>query len=134
MRNLADKLKLLQAADSIGFDGIGKDGVPGYVIWLAQDHPEAYVILLIAILNYDPQMVISEISRDECSRVMTETAQLLREIAQAQTRHSRKEPESSSEAGQNTLLADLQELAVYDPTHFCRLFCSAFLPRRRRSL
>ena len=50
-RDLRDAI--LAAAENVGSDGLGRDGLVGYFIWLATKRPRIFVKLLLRLLSLE---------------------------------------------------------------------------------
>jgi hypothetical protein len=137
------KKALCEAAYRVGNDGNGKDGVLGYLTWVATRDPTFFYVgiwaRLLVLQQYDPPI------RDEPRRTAKELNQSVRRFiglsetnrtrSSVQTKQSR--PFEWLRGGPNAqagLVQDLMSLAVEDPKTFCRMWCAAFLvpPKNRR--
>ena len=127
---------LFEAAYRVGNDGNGKDGVLGYLTWVATRDPTFFYLGIWARLSvlqqYDPPI------RDESPRTAEELDQSARRlIGLGETDRTRSSvptkktrPFEWLRGGPNaqaSLVQDLMSLAVEKPKIFCRMCCAAFL-------
>jgi hypothetical protein len=136
---------ILEAACRIGYDGNGKDGFGGYILWIGQYHPKIfYADFLIAWLNLE----IAEADRAEDPRQSESTFHDLIGLTAISENHKPKEPRRPRQGiedvfrdfgltspskklklsgspvgwtGQPEPVGGLMQLAVENPRAFCRL-------------
>jgi len=124
------KKALLEAAYRVGSDGNGKDGVLGYLEWVAtRDLTFFYTKLwlpLIIFEQHEPPIPAEPApTREESNQAILNTN---RTRSSVQTKKSR--PFEWLRGGPNAptgLVQDLMTLAVEKPKTFCRMLCAAFL-------
>jgi hypothetical protein len=137
---------ILEAACRIGYDGNGKDGFGGYILWIGQYHPKIfYADFLIAWLNLE----IAEAERAEDPRQPESTFHDLIGLTATSEVHKPKEPHRPRQGcdfgltsaskklklsgspvgwtGQPEPVGGLMQLAVENPRAFCRLVIAAFM-------
>lgn len=125
-----DKRAIIEAAYRIGEDGNGRHGVCGYLMWVAEYHPRAYVDLLLNQLSEDSDCV----EQDEPCQTTQEVEQSIREYIglKGKNRAKRRTVEGESQAtwswtGQPYPVGALMQLAILKPRAFCKLLIAAFL-------
>jgi hypothetical protein len=116
------KKAIVEAAYRIGMDGNGKNGVVGYLQWLAEYHPPSFALLLTSVLQWEflpgteePRRTIDE---DELNEQM-------REYIGLADKAKPKRPWRWT--GQDFPVGSLMESATEDPEGFCKLLVAAFL-------
>ena len=135
--SLAYKKLIVEAAYRVGEDGNGRDGVVGYLTFIAEYHPEIFVKLLMNLIPPEP----ADEDADETPPWTMEDLNLaLGEYIQLRERTKERAVKLESNSawswtGQPFPLSSLMHTAVFDPKSFCELFGAAFLrpsTRRRR--
>jgi hypothetical protein len=134
------KKPILEAAYRIGRDGNGKDGVVGYLSWVAEYHPRIFCSTLYMHL-LAPGNAESDVS-EEPRRTVEESIQSVRDYIGLTTRDLTKEQTVQVESespwdwtGQPFPVGSLMQIAVAHPKGFCTLLAGAFLrpsTKRRR--
>ncbi len=134
------KEAILEAAYHIGYDGNGKDGLNGYLMWVAKRdltffYTRLYVSLLpfeIAGINLSQEPSGTEREINERIRDNIEVAN--RNRAEYQRRVQVEPHVAWDRTGQSGSVRALMRLAVEKPKTFCRLLVAAFLrpPKKRR--
>lgn len=134
-----DKEAILEAAYRIGYDGNGRDGLVGYLMWVAtRNLTFFYSRLYMSLLPFEIAGI--NISQ-EPSGTEREVAERIRENIEAtnangaQQQRAQVAPQATWDwTGQPGSVGALMRLAVEKPKTFCRLLVAAFLrpPRKRR--
>jgi hypothetical protein len=131
--NLSDQRAVLRAGHLVGFDLNGKDGLVGYFMWVALNHPRAFLTLLAPIIDMQegPQSLVAQPSPT--------TEQLLQEIEEFLGPDSEDDDKDAYEAspdvpwswtGRGFPLGLLMHMAVLSPAAYCKIV-AAFLPAAR---
>ena len=133
------KKALLGAAYRVGYDGNGKDGVVGYLMWVALHHPASFCAGLSAILPWE---VAETNTPEKPPLTMEEINRWVRDYigltGKNRTEEKTVQGESQSPwdwTGQPFPVGSLMQTAVANPSAFCTLLYAAFLPppaKRRR--
>jgi hypothetical protein len=133
------KKAILEAAYRIGQDGNGKNGIVGYLSWVAERHPRIFFIVLL--INLLPLENAESDTPEEPRRTIEEINQWFRDYigltGKNRTKGQTVQVESQSPwgwTGQPFPVGSLMQLAVENPKAFCTLFVAAFLrpPTKRR--
>lgn len=133
------KKAVLEAAHRIGYDGNGKDGVAGYLMWVAVRYPRAFALLLDAVLSLEaletamtvePLPTVEQINERVRGCIDNESEIPGKPVTQ---NHAAA---SVDWTGQDFPLSSLMHLAVESPHAFSKLMAAAFLrtPGKRRRL
>ena len=132
------KKVILEAAYRIGEDGNGKNGVAGYLSWVAEYHPQIFCTLLMNLVT--PGNADSD-APEEPHRTIEESTQRVRDYIgltrKDLTKGQTVQVESESPwgwTGQPFPVGSLMQMAVENPKPFCTLLAAAFLrpPTKRR--
>lgn len=132
------KKVILEAAYRIGEDGNGKNGVVGYLSWVAEYHPRIFCTLLINLL---PLENAESDAPEEPRRTIEESNQRVRDYigltGKDRTKGQTVQVKSQSPwnwTGQPFPVGSLMQNAVENPKTFCTLLAAAFPqpPTRRR--
>jgi hypothetical protein len=136
-----EKSAIVEAADRIGYDLNGKDGIRGYFKWLGEYHPEVFGMILVRIVEVAPGTLLPK------SDSATEQSQAARGSLGLPTRGGTKTQKDGMQiepgspwawTGQPMPVGPLMDLAVRHPKKFSRLLRDAYFPprskRRRESL
>ena len=136
------KNKIFEAAHRIGYDGNGKNGLVGYLMWVAVFHPKAFCLLLEYVvplealetsLPVEPLPTVDQINE----RVRTFIQFGIASSKQEERPRVRIKASSSADwTGQDFPLSSLMHSAVESPVDFCKLIAAGFLRTRgkRRQL
>lgn len=127
------KKAAMEAAYRVGEDGNGKDGLVGYLKWVAMCHPATFLgpigikVLLLQCAEPDPQ--------ERSLPTMEENNRSVREYlgltGKEQTKKSAVPPKRRAPGdwtGQDFPLSSLMQIAVANPAAFCKLL-AATLPQ-----
>ena len=126
------KKAIFEAAYRVGYDGNGKDGLVGYLMWVALRDPESFIgILLIRLLwlQYPESNTPEEPrpTKDELNELVREYIGLTSKNRTRQT--DAAESRSPGDwTGQDFPVSSLMQLAVAYPKGFCKAL-AATLPR-----
>jgi hypothetical protein len=132
------KRGLFEAAYRIGQDGNGKNGIVGYLMWVAEYHPSIFVSGLASILVLE---YAERVTPEESRSTIEEINQAVRDYVgiTGKNRAKGKPVQVESESpwawtGQSFPVGSLMQLAVENPKSFCTLCAAAFLrlPSNRR--
>ncbi len=121
---------ILEAADRIGQDGNGKNGVFGYFMWVGERHPGIfYTVLFVSLL---PLQNAESETPEEPRSTTEEIDQSFGEYI-GLTRKNRTTGQTVP-VEQDFPVGGLMQLAIEKPKAFCRLYVAAFLrpPTKRR--
>jgi hypothetical protein len=127
---------LLEASYLVGYDGNGKNGVVGYLAWVAKGNPRAFLNLLGNIL------ILQEgTPPDEPRLTIEEINQGVREYIELTGKrpHTERQPDQVDSrspwawTGRNYPVGPLMHHAIAEPKVFCELLAAAFLrPSKKR--
>jgi hypothetical protein len=127
------KKAMLEAAYRVGNDGNGKDGLVGYLSWVAFRHAPIFCNALGSLLPLE--FAESNNTSQEPRRTIEEINQWLRDYvgltSENRTREQTVHLESRSPwdwTGQPFPVGSLMQIAVADPKSFCKLL-AATLPK-----
>jgi len=132
------KKAILEAAYRIGEDGNGKNGLRGYLAWVALRHPRIYSDVLLTNLLTNPGWGEPEEPRPTTEENSTSIRNFLGLTTKNPTKGRPVEVEPGSPlawTGQPFPVDCLMHLAIVEPKGFCQLLIAAFAPRpakRRR--
>jgi len=128
---------VLEAAYRVGQDGNGKDGLIGYLRWVARHHPAIYCGALL--VNLLPLEYVGDAALDQPRRTKAEINEWVREYV-GLTRKNRTKRQIKIEAGspwdwtgQDFPVGPLMHTTIADPKGFCQLLAAAFLRPPTRS-
>ncbi len=127
------KKAALKTAYLVGEDGNGKDGLVGYLMWVAVYHPTVFLgPLAIKVL------LLQHAERDPPERTLPTTEEVNQSLrdyvgitGNEQTKKSAVPPESRAPGdwtGQDFPISSLMQIAVANPGAFCKLL-AAILPQ-----
>jgi len=139
---------IIEAAYRIGHDGNGKNGLVGYLMWVAVFHPRAFSLLLGQVVPLealdrnrlqpaDPPPTVDQVDERVRAFLEIEGASPQREKYADVKYHAQNRTRSSADwTGQPFPLSTLMQNAVASPIDFCKLLAAAFLrlPRKRSRL
>jgi hypothetical protein len=121
------KKAIVEAAERIGNDGNGRDGLVGYFSWVALRHPRIFSTVLL--INVLPLEFAESNTPEEPRRTMEEVGQWVREYigfagkGRKQQRTVSVDVRSPSDwTGQPFPVSSLMRAAVADPKGFSKLF------------
>jgi hypothetical protein len=131
-----DKSAIIEAADRVGYDLNGKDGIFGYLRRLAEYHPKVFAgILLIRILKVAPDALVP---KSESATELNQAARAFLGLpigdgTKRQKDGVQSEPGSPwAWTGQPEPVGPLMDAAVRFPKNFCKLLRDAFFPPRSK--
>jgi hypothetical protein len=131
-----DKSAIIEAADRVGYDLNGKDGIFGYLRWLAECHTKVFVkIFLIRILKAAPGALVP---KSESATELNQAARAflgmpIRDGTYPQKDGVQSEPGSPwAWTGQPVPVGPLMDAAVRSPKDFSKLLRDAFFPPRSK--
>jgi hypothetical protein len=127
--------RLYEAADRVGFDGNGKDGLIGYFRWLAIYHAPAFSRMLACILPLEHRMV-----EPDPLRTMEEIHREVRAFVERERADFLEQPLDDVDmvapwrwTGRGQPIGPLMHLAVNSPDEFAGLVVDAFFPAYPKS-
>lgn len=118
---------ILRAATRVGFDGAGKDGLVGYLTWVAQYRPPIYAKMLSIVLVLD-DVTNERVEKRGIRELNEDIAEFL---GSDQPGRYVYWPQFEYEIHEDDLLDILTNLAIMEPSTFCKLL-GALLPRQRK--
>ena len=130
---------ILEAAYQFGNDGNGKDGIVGYLKWVAVRHPAIFCAQLGNLVRLE---FAERYAPEEPPRTMEEINQWVRDYIglaganRTEEKTVQVEPPSPSDwTGQPFPIGSLMQIAVADPKAFGTLIAAAFLrPPTKRAM
>jgi hypothetical protein len=155
------KRAIIEAADRIGFDRNGKEGIVGYFMWVAHYHRKMYAVDVVGTLIwfededtpfYDPAIYAIDVLGNRMSlegqgvdgdtsaelRGIEDVNQSIREriglTGKNRTKKQTARAESQPSQGSTSQVYSvgaLMHVAVADPKVFCKLHITAFRPPRK---
>ena len=122
-----------EAAYRVGHDGNGKNGLIGYLEWVALRDPRSFGLLLVNVLQLE--LAESNATPEEPRQTIEEINQCIREFIGLPGKYRTKDQTCHVESdapwawtGQDFPVGSLMHLAVVEPAEFCEQL-AAMLPR-----
>ena len=136
------KKAIFEAAHRIGYDGNGKNGLVGYLMWVAVFHPKAFSLLLEHVVPLEALVTSLPVEPLPTMDQMNERVRTFLQLGSASSKQEErprvriKASSSADWTGQGFPLSSLMHSAVESPVDFCKLMAAGFLRKRgkRRQL